>query len=351
VKDPIRPKIWKIVAFLAVVVVAMMLPIAAGIWLAFAGPPPYLLREDGLGPEWATSMPHDFPDGSSATVYTHANEAAAREGADAVLGAVPRSSTELQPGLTRYTRRDDERRGLVLALGNRVIHIEAADDYVVNARLGSLPFVAENPEKGVMTLLFTRHLPATLLGVVVFFLLWFALLCRGGSRVASLAPPPGVSLVQPQTLRARLMAINDLGLPFRVREERRRGRLVAEWRIGDARWFGLTEAGGLTKTHQVHLELDPKTHKVRAIDVDRTVSWGAGVANVAASWAYFQGIDFFHYERGALVGLFFKDGRWTTTAYDYRFQLAEMKNPLIQAIVESGWTFAPVVSFFRPLGG
>jgi hypothetical protein len=27
-----------------------------------------------------------------------------------------------------------------------------------------------------------------------------------------------------------------------------------------------------------------------------------------------------------------------------------MKNPLIQAIVESDWTFAPVVRFFRPLG-
>ena len=36
-------------------------------------------------------------------------------------------------------------------------------------------------------------------------------------------------------------------------------------------------------------------------------------------------------------------GRWSSTT--------EMKNPLIQAILESGWTFAPVVTFFRPLGG
>jgi hypothetical protein len=28
-----------------------------------------------------------------------------------------------------------------------------------------------------------------------------------------------------------------------------------------------------------------------------------------------------------------------------------VKNPLIQAVVESGWTFAPIVTFFRPLGG
>ena len=36
---------------------------------------------------------------------------------------------------------------------------------------------------------------------------------------------------------------------------------------------------------------------------------------------------------------------------DARFHLPELKNPLIQATVESGWTFAPVVTFFRPLGG
>jgi len=221
--DTFRPQIWKIVVLFIAAFVGMMLPIAAGIWLAFSGPPPYLLREDGLGPEWAKSTPHDFPDGSSVTVYTHPDEAAAKEGVDAVLTAVPRSSTALQPGLTRYTRRDNDRRGLLLPLGRQVIHIEAADDYAVNARLESLPFVAENPEKGTMTLLMTRYLPFTLLGVVVFFLLWFALLCRGGSRVASLAPPPGVTPVQPQTLRERLLSVNDLGLPFRVREAGRGG--------------------------------------------------------------------------------------------------------------------------------
>jgi hypothetical protein len=88
---------------------------------------------------------------------------------------------------------------------------------------------------------------------------------------------------------------------------------------------------------------------VLAQDRDRTISWGGGVARLGGSWSFFRGITFFQYERGALFGLFFKDGHWTTTAYDYRFCLAEMKNPLIQAVVGSGWTFAPVVTFLRPL--
>jgi hypothetical protein len=347
--DTFRPQTWKIVVFFITAFASMIVPIAVGIVLQFSGPPPYLLHEDRIGPEWAQPAPHAFPDGSSVAVHTYPDETAARDGAGAALKAVPRESTEYKPGLTRYTRRDNGRRGLVLAVGNRVIHIEAADDRTVDARLADLPFLAENPEKDPVTALFTRHLPPALLGVAGFFLLWLALAFRAGSWAGSIAPAPGAAPVSAETLRARLLAVNDLGLPFRVPEEGRRARLVGEWRIADARWVGPMEAGGLTQAHQVHLELDPRTHRVLAQDRDRAVSWGGGVAHLGWSWAFFRGINFFQYDRGALVGLFFKDGRWTTTAYDYRFHLAEMKNPLIQAIVGSGWTFAPVVTFLRPL--
>jgi hypothetical protein len=349
--DVFRPQIWKIVMLFLSAFAGMILPIAVGMVLWFSGLPAYLLDEGRLSPEWARSEPQAFPDGSSVIVYAYPDEAAAREGAGAALKAVPRDCTEYLPGRTRYTRRDNGRRGLVLALGSRVIHLEAADDDTVNARLAGLPFVVENPEKGLMTLLFTRHLLTAVLGVAGFFLVWLALLFWGGSWAGSLVPSPDLAPVPAEALRARLLAVNDLGLPFRVREERPGGRLVAEWRIADARWLGLTEVGGLTKSHQIYLELDPRTHKVRAQDRDRTISWSGGVARLGWSWSFFRGINFFQYERGIAVGLFFKDGRWTTTAYDYRFQLAEMKNPLIQAVVESGWTFAPVVTFFRPLGG
>jgi hypothetical protein len=345
--DTVRTQSWKIVVFFLGAFVCMIAPVAVGIVLELGGPPPYLLRADLLGPEWAQPAPRAFPDGSTVTVTTYPDEAAARAGAGTALNDVPRESTEYTLSTTRYTRRDGGRRGLVLAVGNRVIQIEAADDHTVDARFADLPFLAENPEKGPVARLFSRHLSLMLLGILGFFLLWFALTMRAGSWAGSIPPAPGVAPVQAEALRARLLAVNDLGLPFRVREEGR--RLVAEWRIADARWVGLMEAGGLTSAHQICLELDPRTHKVLAQDRGRTVSWRARAARLGGSWSFFRGINFFQYERGALVGLFFKDGGWATTAYDYRFYLAEMKNPLIQAIVGSGWTFAPVVTFFRPL--
>src|SRR5262245_58610931 len=100
--DIFRPKIWKIVAVFVGAFIAMIVPIAIGILLAFSGPPPYLLHEDRIGPEWSQPAPHAFPDGTSVTVHAYADEAAARQGASAVLKPVPRDSTEYQPGLTRY---------------------------------------------------------------------------------------------------------------------------------------------------------------------------------------------------------------------------------------------------------
>src|SRR5262249_10378044 len=139
--DVFRPQIWKIVVLFLSAFAGMILPIAVGMVLWFSGPPAYLLDEGRLSPGVARSEPQAFPAGSTVTVYADPDEAAARDGAGAALKAVPRDCTEYLPGRTRYTRRDNGRRGLVLALGSRVIHIEAADDDTVNARLAGLPFV------------------------------------------------------------------------------------------------------------------------------------------------------------------------------------------------------------------
>src|SRR5690242_11630850 len=105
--DLFRPRIWKIVVLFVAAFAGMMLPVAVGLWLQFSGPPPYLLREDRIGPEWAQAEPHNFADGSSVAVHAYPDEAAAREGTGAVLKAVPRQLTEYQLNRTRYTRRDN----------------------------------------------------------------------------------------------------------------------------------------------------------------------------------------------------------------------------------------------------
>jgi hypothetical protein len=202
-----------------------------------------------------------------------------------------------------------------------------------------------------LEILLTDYLAVAVAGLVVYCLLWFYFLCRGGAWAAQTAPSPEVPPVAALEMRRRLLALNDLNLPFHVREQKH-GRLVAEWRLVDAKWAGILHAGGLKQAHQIHLELDPVAHKVRCQDRSLAISWNAGFAELGGSFSFFRGISLFEYDSGALAGVFFKDSRWTVgQAYNYRFALAEMKNPLIEAIIGSGWTFAPVITYWRWLGG
>lgn len=340
-----KPNPRRLVVYVAGIVAGFVGPVALLLALGFLGPPPYLLDEDGPGPEW--SSPRRFPDGSTVSVTTHASPNAASQAAGSISQAIPTSSASRTLNVVRYTRADDGRRGLLLPVGRRIVHVEAADDRAIDERLHGLPFLRENPEKNLVWVLFAEHTGAALAGLGLYILALGVMMVRGGSWAAEIAPPSEAAPVPAQTLRARLLALNDLDLPFHVREEA--GRLVAEWRIADARWIGLMEAGGLHDVHRIHMELDAERHQVRTLDARRTVSWSGGAAHLHGSFSLFRGISFFEHSRGVKLGVFFRDGRWTTTAYDYRFVLSEMKTPLVEAVVSSGWRFTPVVTLVRPL--
>jgi hypothetical protein len=340
-----KPNRRRIAVYAVCIIAGIVVPVVGSLLLGFLGPAPYLLDENELGPEWAE--PRRFADGSTVAVTEYANAAAASQAAQSIRETIPTSSVTQTLDVVRYTRADDQRRGLILPVDHHVVRLEAADDRAVDERLHSLPFIRENPEKNRLWVLFTEHLGVVLAGLGLYTLVFGIFMARGATWAAEIAPRPNTAPVTAKTLRSRILALNDLDLPFQVREEA--DGLVAEWRIADDRWIGLMEAGGLHDVHRIYLALDPVRERVRSLDVRRTVEWGAGIAEVSASFSFFRGISFFDYERGAQLGLFFRDGRWTTRAYDYEFVLSEMKTPLVQAIVGSGWRFTPVVTRSRTL--
>ncbi|HYW14237.1 MAG TPA: hypothetical protein VE871_19885 [Longimicrobium sp.] len=340
-----KPDRRRIILYVTGIIAAIVVPVAGVLLLGFLGPSPYLLDEAALGSEW--SSPRRFPDGSTVAVMAFAMPAAANQGAAAISRSIPTTFTSHTLNVVRYTRGDDGRRGLLLPVGRRVVHVEAADDRTIDARLHGLPFLSRNPEKNFAWILFTRYLGVALAGIALYAVLIGIGMARGASWAAEIAPRPRTPSVTAKTLRARILALNDLDLPFHVREEA--GGLVAEWHIADDRWIGPMEAGGLNDIHRIHMQLDPVRERVRSLDVRRTVSWSSGIAHARASFSLFRGISFYDYERGAQLGVFFRDGRWSTRAYDYRFVLSEMKTPLVEAITGSGWRFTPVVTLSRPL--
>ncbi len=336
----------RIVVYFVGMILAILLPVGGALLYVSFGPPPYVLRGAAPGSEWKS--PRTYPDGSVVAVSRFRDAATAERGVETLLKGIDWDSQAL--GVTQYSRTDKGRRGLIFPVGNYVIRVEAADDAAIEARLASLPFVARNPKPNWLWLLSTEHATAAWVGLAIYGLLFTVAMGRGGAWAARVSPQPGVPPVPLETLRQRLLAINDLDVPFRVTEDKH-GRLVAEWRIADARWVGLMGAGGLRIAHRIHLRFDAATLRVRALTVKRSIGWRAGLG-LSLVFSYFRGISFFDYQRGEAIGLVYKNGNWTPGfEYRYRFLLSEIQTPLIEAVTQSGWTFAPVITFFRPLGG
>ena len=186
---------------------------------------------------------------------------------------------------------------------------------------------------------------ALLAGVAVYSVLWLYGIVRVGQWAGQYVPPEAIQPAAAGELRRRILALNDLDLPFHIREDPK-GYLIAEWKLVDARWVGLMESGGLRIANRVRMRIAERKRQVRVVDLQTRISWRGGIARAGwfGSFQFFRGIQFAEYEAAAEYGLLLKDGRWQLAeAYKYSFTLDELKQPLMQAVVLSGWIWQPVV--------
>jgi len=133
-------------------------------------------------------------------------------------------------------------------------------------------------------------------------------------------------------LRAQIQAINQFDAPVTVEE--RKDKLVATWKYVDARWWELLARAGLTKVYELHIKFDGAQHLVTLIDVTKTVSWRAGPTEVRLRGGFFRGI-ILAYEIGKQWGI--KENWELGQVYDYKFVPQEIKMPIMNSILRSGW--------------
>ena len=200
-----------------------------------------------------------------------------------------------------------------------------------------------------------EHTGETIIVLVGVILVWAVLQMGIWPRLATRAvrrdPEPGVAPLPGPELEARLLALNALAAPFQVKPGKRPHRFVAEWRYLDATWAGLMQANHLARTARIELRLDPRDHTVRAVDHESELAWGAGTGGLNLSWSASRGITFGQIERGAVFGLRVEHGRPTLQPYTWRFNVQEMKQPIIDIVTQSGWAWRPVIFFNRLLNG
>ena len=158
-------------------------------------------------------------------------------------------------------------------------------------------------------------------------------------------PAAGTKVVSAEQVLARLQKLNRKGLPWRIVDGSSEGvDLIAEWKIVDARWYEIFAKASLTKVFRIFLKVDDANKHIRAQDREYEVSWRAGVPTLSIAASGFKGQKWsVEYEKSYGVTEDFDIG----VQYEYLFKTAEIKKPIQEAVVASGWVYKGVI-FGKP---
>ena len=157
------------------------------------------------------------------------------------------------------------------------------------------------------------------------------------------------SILPAEDLRKRLLSLNNGRLPFIVAQDPAdQNKMTASWKIADEKWIELFAARGLTMQYQLRIKLVERKAIAKAQDNYRKFEYvgeaGRKEFRLRYIFSFFKGISLFRYERGLHYGVVFKDGKIKIDyAYNYKFKLDEIRNPIVEIITVSGWEFRPVV--------
>lgn len=154
-------------------------------------------------------------------------------------------------------------------------------------------------------------------------------------------PPDGVSPLPAEQLETVLFGLNRPDVPYFIRDGAASGAdLVAEWRIAEPAWQTFFIASRLTHAVRIRMRLVRAEHEVRAIEEQWEVTRVGNPPRLQASSAYSRGPDktvtrHWTIERKG-------NGRLEATE-TFRFDSAELRSPLRDAVVKSGWTWRGVI--------
>jgi hypothetical protein len=299
-----------------------------------------------------------FEDSTVAFFWAYTDSRSARNAASSLIDRLPISSQTSGPGGVRYTRSDDSQRGLVRTVGRFIVWLQGPNRVLVDSRFSALPSVERNPDTNIANTLVDENLALFITVILVWIVLQVFIWPRYASWAGTARAPAEkrAAAVNGNELITKLSAIEKTDGPVRV--DRRRGddELLVEWRYESGTWVSLMAAGGVTLVRRIRLRVDEKRHRVLARDEQSAVSWEASGdgATVATnfSWKAIRGIVFIQYERAAQFGVVLENGMPKFGEhYSFKFDVRELRAPVIAVLNDAGWDYRPVIAFNRLFGG
>ena len=232
--------------------------------------------------------------------------------------------------------------------GRRLLKISAADQGSLDRRLQDLQQaeVVPSPPVAMPAQASPPGLPLLplLAGVLAYtvFVAWVFL--RLSAWAASHAPEPELPVLPGPLLRQQLLQLAREDLPFTLVPGERPDELIAEWRYADATWLDLMRAHRLRRLVRYRLRLDEARAAVRVREFHAAFDASAGHGGAGLRYRANWGISFFERQTEAVLGLQIRDGRPTRDlAYVWRFDVEEMRRPLVALVTGAGWRWQPVM--------
>jgi len=157
---------------------------------------------------------------------------------------------------------------------------------------------------------------------------WFF---KGSAWCVRQSPQPGTRPEPAASLRDRLFALNQQDMPLQVIVSPNNKTLEITWRYGDAQWLDLMRAHKMRRT--------------RVVEYWSAFDASAGLNDLRLDWTAATGMQFFGFEHRRVFGVQLDTGGKPTGELSkaYTFNLQELKQPIIEAVTASGWTWQPVM--------
>lgn len=242
----------------------------------------------------------------------------------------------------RISRFSDGSVSYTQGMGNALLQVITANTKTAKSYFIDAGFVTSNTELSGRQRWFADHrLSILFASILVYALFWLMVIFKGGTWVAVVHPRHGASPAPARELKDRLLEINQLDVPFNI-VEKGPDRLTAEWRL-DKKWQGIFAKENIQWVVAIDMKLGNRS--VSVIERKRKLTKEQGVWGWKAQFELFRGITFKSYESGATYGLSFSDNQFKVTGYQYRFNIQELKNPLIEVVTNSGWKWEPHIFF------
>ncbi|MET9812063.1 hypothetical protein [Streptomyces sp. NPDC006355] len=154
-------------------------------------------------------------------------------------------------------------------------------------------------------------------------------------------PEDGVAPRPAGEVRSALLGFNRSDAPYIIRNGAAEGAdLVAEWRMAEPAWQTFFIQSQLTRAVQIRMRLVEENHEVRVLEEGREVTRVGNPPRLAVSKQYTRGPDrtvsrHYRIQRG-------ESGRLQATE-TFRFDASELRNPLQDIVLRSGWTWRGVI--------